>query len=240
MRKLLFTTLLFISCSSLIAQQTYKVGMTEYFKNKYYPTTGMPMVKPNKTNIKLYLISKGLVEIPVGYRIDYTVPFTYGGTDDPCNMQLLTKKEKKRRRAVIVDMLGTQSVEPNSQKITIVYPKSDTIDAIITVKRTNMVAVDGIVTPISMETVIQLDKLGSHSQDHNGFHTAAKNKFKIDSKGGRYYIDRIGVKRYIRLPSNVKRLKMKAYVDPIYGMYITDNLGNRYYVEGRNYRKTKT
>jgi 5-methylcytosine-specific restriction endonuclease McrA len=73
------------------AQRTYTVGDTEYFYGKYYKTTGKPMVKRSLENKKRFLRSKGLKRTPVGYEIDHIIPLSFGGSDSPKNMQLLTK-----------------------------------------------------------------------------------------------------------------------------------------------------
>lgn len=42
--------LLFGFCISSFAQETYKIGNTEYYYSKKYSTTGKPMVKRSEAN----------------------------------------------------------------------------------------------------------------------------------------------------------------------------------------------
>ena len=75
------------------AQETYKIGSTEYYYNEYYSTTGKPLVKRNEANKMEFLRSRGYDKVPDGYEVDHIIPLSEGGTDDPSNMQLLTKEQ---------------------------------------------------------------------------------------------------------------------------------------------------
>ncbi|MFS4454512.1 HNH endonuclease signature motif containing protein [Maribacter sp. 2304DJ31-5] len=81
------------------AQETYKIGKTEYYYGQYYSTTGKPLVKRSEANKKEFLKAKGYYKIPYGYEIDHIIPLSEGGTDDPSNMQLLTVEQHKRKTA---------------------------------------------------------------------------------------------------------------------------------------------
>ncbi len=96
--KLLIWLLFFLSPFGY-AQETYKVGNTEYYKDLVYVSTGRPMVKRSSANKREFLESKGYSELPQGYEIDHIIPLSEGGTDDPSNMQLLTINQHKRKTA---------------------------------------------------------------------------------------------------------------------------------------------
>ncbi|MBK7385146.1 MAG: HNH endonuclease [Flavobacteriales bacterium] len=82
-----------------IAQDTYSVGSTEYYYNRTYSTTGLPMVKRSEANRAAFLRSQGYASVPIGYEVDHIIPLSQGGTDDPSNMQLLTIEEHDRKTA---------------------------------------------------------------------------------------------------------------------------------------------
>lgn len=84
---------------SSFAQETYKIGNTEYYYNKKYSTTGKPMVKRSEANKTKFLKSMGYSSTPYGYEIDHIKPLSEGGSDDPSNMQLLTKEQHARKTA---------------------------------------------------------------------------------------------------------------------------------------------
>ena len=81
------------------AQETYKVGNTEYYNDLVYVSTGKPMVKRSEANKRVFLELKGYSELPQGYEIDHIIPLSEGGADDPSNMQLLTINQHKRKTA---------------------------------------------------------------------------------------------------------------------------------------------
>ena len=97
--KLFITTIIFSLLLNvfIFAQETYRVGSTTYYYNKYYSTTGKPMVKRSEANKTQFLETIGYDELPDGYEIDHIIPLSDGGTDDPSNMQLLTVEEHKRK-----------------------------------------------------------------------------------------------------------------------------------------------
>lgn len=98
--KRIFSTLLFCAVAVLsIAQSTYTVGSTEYYYDRSYSTTGLPMVKRSEANRAAFLRSRGYTTVPYGYEVDHIIPLSQGGIDAPSNMQLLTVEEHKRKTA---------------------------------------------------------------------------------------------------------------------------------------------
>jgi len=91
-------SLLFFLWIPLPAQNTYKCGKTEYYIDKTY-SNGQPKVKRSHKNKKEFLNSIGYDKTPEGYEIDHIIPLSHGGTDDPSNMQLLTKDEHRKKTA---------------------------------------------------------------------------------------------------------------------------------------------
>lgn len=96
---LLLIALLSFSWNVNAQSDTYKIDKTEYFTGRYYSTTGKPMVKRSDTNKREFLKSKGYDEVPYGYEVDHIIPLSKGGTDDPSNMQLLTKEQHATKTA---------------------------------------------------------------------------------------------------------------------------------------------
>lgn len=92
-RIILIFTLTITLVTQCFSQATYKIGNTEYYYNEYYSTTGKPLVKRNEANKMEFLRSRGYDKVPDGYEVDHIIPLSEGGTDDPSNMQLLTKKQ---------------------------------------------------------------------------------------------------------------------------------------------------
>lgn len=99
MNRILSTLLFCVLTVLAIAQRTYTVGSTEYYKDRTYSTTGLPMVKRSEANRSAFLRSHGYSSVPNGYEVDHIVPLSQGGTDDPSNMQLLTIEEHDRKTA---------------------------------------------------------------------------------------------------------------------------------------------
>lgn len=99
--KRLLSALLFCAVAILsTAQSTYTIGSTEYYYDRTYSTTGLPMVKRSEANRAAFLKSKGYNAVPSGYEVDHIIPLSQGGTDDPSNMQLLTIEEHDRKTAI--------------------------------------------------------------------------------------------------------------------------------------------
>jgi len=99
MRNLILAFLLSSIAFVAQAQSTYKSGSTEYYYGQYYSTTGKPMVKRSEANKAAFLRSEGYTSVPHGYEVDHIVPLSKGGSDDPSNMQLLTKEQHARKTA---------------------------------------------------------------------------------------------------------------------------------------------
>jgi hypothetical protein len=97
--KILFALCSFLVCGIVSSQETYTVGKTEYLVGQYYVTTGEPRVSRSLANRQEFLESIGLKEVPKGYQVDHIIPLSEGGTDDPCNMQLLTIEQHKLKTA---------------------------------------------------------------------------------------------------------------------------------------------
>src|SRR5690554_2217151 len=57
------------------------------------------MVKRSESSKTTFLRSLGYSSTPNGYEIDHIIPLSKGGTDDPSNMQLLTKAQHARKTA---------------------------------------------------------------------------------------------------------------------------------------------
>lgn len=99
MNRILSTLLFCVMTVLAIAQNTYTVGSTEYYYDRTYSTTGLPMVKRSESNRSAFLRSYGYSSVPYGYEVDHIVPLSQGGSDDPSNMQLLTIEEHDRKTA---------------------------------------------------------------------------------------------------------------------------------------------
>ena len=105
MTKNIYRYFLFLICFFLLqtgpahTQSTYTIGSTEYYYNSYYTTTGRPMVKRSEANKRKFLAKLGYKKVPRGYEIDHIIPLSEGGSDDPSNMQLLTKEAHERKTA---------------------------------------------------------------------------------------------------------------------------------------------
>src|SRR5690606_5286227 len=97
--QVIIIALVLLMSAPVFAQDTYKVGKTEYYYNKTYSTTGKPMVKRSEANKAAFLRNLGYSSTPYGYEIDHIKPLSQGGTDDPSNMQLLTKTQHARKTA---------------------------------------------------------------------------------------------------------------------------------------------
>lgn len=173
MRLLLAFILAMLVYSPLAAQETYTVGVTEYYYGRVYSTTGKPMVKRSDANRAAFLRSKGYTDVPLGYEVDHIIPLHMGGTDDPSNMQLLTKEEHARKTASERSRTtyssspyrpssyrSTYTTSPNYTPPTKNYPKPSTYS------------------------------LPTYSSPSRTIHTGPR--------GGRYYINSNGNKTYLK------------------------------------------
>ena len=57
------------------------------------------MVKRSEVNKRKFLAKLGYKKVTRGYEIDHIIPLSEGGSDDPSNMQLLTKEAHERKTA---------------------------------------------------------------------------------------------------------------------------------------------
>lgn len=193
----------------VFAQSTYKVGNTEYYYNKTYSTTGKPMVKRSEANKTLFLKSLGYTTTPYGYEIDHIIPLSKGGTDDPSNMQLLTKEQHANKTARERSSRSNYSYD--------VYP---TFKSNSTYKKVNNNSYSLPLhnTKSSSRTIYSGSRGGKYYINRNGNKTYIKSKKKPRSnysspsyktkssgrtihtgpRGGRYYINSNGNKTYIK------------------------------------------
>jgi 5-methylcytosine-specific restriction endonuclease McrA len=98
-RIIILLSIAILIIANSFSQITYKIGKTEYYYNQYYSTTGKPMVKRSEANKNEFLKNKGYKRHPDGYEVDHIIPLSEGGTDDPSNMQLLTKEQHSFKTA---------------------------------------------------------------------------------------------------------------------------------------------
>lgn len=96
---LLFFSLFLLPFLGHAQTSTYKLGNTEYYSNRYYSTTGKPMVKRSEANKKSFLNNLGLTSVPFGMEVDHIIPLSQGGLDEAFNMQLLTKSAHAQKTA---------------------------------------------------------------------------------------------------------------------------------------------
>jgi hypothetical protein len=207
-KEIFLLSLVFFFIISCFSQETYKIGETEYYYNKYYSTTGKPMVKRSETNKSDFLKSKGYNKVPDGYEVDHIVPLSEGGTDDPMNMQLITKEQHASKTA------NEASKRSNSTFNN--YPKYNTN---ATYKSTNIYSSP---TNTNDKTIYTGPKGGQYYINNNGNKTYINSNnsssystpkynststFKNYSspkvihtgpRGGNYYINSKGNKTYIK------------------------------------------
>jgi len=199
---------LFGFCISGFAQETYKIGNTEYYYSKTYSTTGKPMVKRSEANKTKFLRNKGYSSTPYGYEIDHIKPLSEGGTDDPSNMQLLTKEQHARKTA-----------KERANRSNSTYSSYPTYKSNSTYNSTNSY----YSTPSSSsngKTIYTGKNGGKYYINRNGNKTYVKSKKKSStynsnystpsynsssnrtihtgSRGGKYYINSNGNKTYVK------------------------------------------
>ena len=176
-------------CFFAFSQSTYKIGKTEYYTDKYYSTTGKPMVKRSQANKRTFLNTRGYSEIPNGYEIDHIIPLSQGGSDAPYNMQLLSVKQHKIKTArergyrsnssypsVLKTYKSSSSYKsPRSYYTTASYPPASTY----------------VPAPPSYRPVYS-----SPSYSTSG--RASGKTIHTGSRGGKYYINSNGNKTYVK------------------------------------------
>ena len=208
--QVIIIALVLLMSAPVFAQDTYKVGKTEYYYNKTYSTTGKPMVKRSEANKAAFLRNLGYSSTPYGYEIDHIKPLSQGGTDDPSNMQLLTKTQHARKTAS--ERAGRSNYTYNTYpvfKSNSTYNK--TSDNYYTSPTYN--------SNSSSRTIHTGSRGGKYYINSNGSKTYIKSKKKsrsynystpsyrsntssrtihTGSRGGKYYINSNGNKTYVK------------------------------------------
>ncbi|TRZ41667.1 HNH endonuclease signature motif containing protein [Robertkochia solimangrovi] len=199
----------------IIAQDTYKVGNTEYYKNKYYSTTGKPMVKRSEANKQQFLRSRGLSETPEGHEIDHIIPLSEGGTDDPRNMQLLTVEQHNRKtarerakRSSYTYPTKTRTYTSNSSYYNSNYNSNSTYSGtdnngrkIYTGSRGGKYYINsnGNKTYIkSTQTSSRNNSYYRSSKSYTPSRTSSSRTIHTGPRGGKYYINSNGNKTYVK------------------------------------------
>lgn len=162
---------LFFLTSFVYAQETYKVGSTEYYYDQYYSTTGLPKVKRSEANKQAFLQSRGYTQVPSGYQVDHIIPLSQGGTDSPYNMQLLTVEQHKAKTA-------RERATTSSTYYPSTYRSTST---------------SSYVTPSYYTTPsYTLPSTSSYSS------SSSSRTYYTGSRGGTYYINSNGNKTYVK------------------------------------------
>ncbi|WP_417359467.1 HNH endonuclease signature motif containing protein [Galbibacter sp.] len=205
---LLFIVGLFLT-NPIFSQDNYRVGNTEYYYNKTYSTTGKPMVKRSETNKREFLRRKGYSSTPYGYEIDHIKPLSEGGTDDPSNMQLLTKRQHARKTAR--ERMGRSNSTYNAYPVfksnstykgsSNSYYSTPSSSSISRGKTIYMGSRGGryYINSKGNKTYI---KSGNSSRTYN--HSIPSNNsngrraIRTGSRGGKYYINSNGNKTYVK------------------------------------------
>lgn len=222
-KNLLILALSLVTSFGIYAQETYKVGNTEYYNGQYYSTTGKPLVKRSEANKREFLKSLGYKEIPYGYEIDHIKPLSEGGTDDPSNMQLLTVEQHKIKTA-----------RERSNRSNSTYPTTTR-------------------NYYSNSTYKSLDNNSSNSNStYSGIDNNGRTIY-TGSRGGKYYINSSGKKVYVKSEKNTSNgsYSSPTYSSPTYsipsssssktiqtgprgGKYYINSYGNKTYVKKKN------
>tara|TARA_R110002111_G_scaffold262735_1_gene340534 strand:- start:1221 stop:1901 length:681 start_codon:yes stop_codon:yes gene_type:complete len=226
MKKLfLILTLSILTSFGVCAQETYKVGNTEYYYGQYYSTTGKPLVKRSETNKREFLKSKGYNEIPYGYEIDHIKPLSEGGTDDPSNMQLLTVEQHKRK---------TSRERTNRSNST--YPTTTRSYYSNSTYNNNSI----------------YNSSSNSTSTYSGIDNSGRTIY-TGSRGGKYYINSSGKKVYVKSEKSTSNslYSSPTYSSPSYsvpstsssrtiqtgprgGKYYINSNGNKTYVKKKN------
>lgn len=192
----LFACLLFFVFSNSYSQDTYKVGNTEYYYGKVYSTTGKAMVKRSDANRAEFLKFQGYDKVPKGYEVDHIKPLSEGGTDDPSNMQLISKERHKVKTA------NEREYRSNSTMTSLPKYKSNS----------TYNSVDYSTPSSTNKTIYTGSKGGQYYINSNGNKTYIKSNssstyqnnysspktIQTGSRGGQYYINSNGNKTYIK------------------------------------------
>tara|TARA_E500000318_G_C3516622_1_gene194611 strand:+ start:254 stop:934 length:681 start_codon:yes stop_codon:yes gene_type:complete len=224
-KNLLILALIILISFGTYAQETYKVGNTEYYYGQYYSTTGKPLVKRSEANKREFLKSMGYDEIPYGYEIDHIKPLSEGGTDDPSNMQLLTVEQHKRKTA-----------QERTNRSNSTYPTTTRSYYSNSTYSNNNIYNS---SSISNSTYFGIDNSGR--------------TIYTGSRGGKYYINSSGKKVYVKSKKNTSNslYSSPTYSSPTYsipsssssrtiqtgprgGKYYINSNGNKTYIKKNN------
>lgn len=202
--KLLLIAIGLLISVQTFAQETYKIGNTEYYYNKKYSTTGKPMVKRSETNKTNFLKSKGYTSTPYGYEIDHIIPLSEGGTDAPSNMQLLTKEQHARKTAKerANRSNSTYNTYPtynlNSTNSYYLTPSSSSNGKII---YTGKNGGKYYINSNGNKTYVK-SKKESNTYNYNystpSYNSRSNRIIHTGSRGGKYYINSNGNKTYVK------------------------------------------
>ncbi|MGS2761256.1 HNH endonuclease signature motif containing protein [Sinomicrobium sp. M5D2P9] len=219
--KYFFTSLLFFFFfpSVCTSQETYKQDNTEYYSDRYYTTTGKPMVKRSEANKRKFLASKSLTEVPEGYEIDHIIPLSEGGTDDPENMQLLTIAEHREKMAK--ERAGrSKSTYPVTQRTyytSSTYPNTSSPGKVTTTSGSAGTDSEGrtlyrgsrggmyYINKNGNKVYVKSGKESSGSygttSTSSGSRSASGRTIHTGPRGGKYYINSKGNKTYVKKKS---------------------------------------
>lgn len=208
---LLILVLLSFALFSNAQSNTYVIGNTEYYIGKYYKTTGKPKVKRSSSNKRDFLTKLGYSKVPYGYEVDHIIPLSEGGSDDPSNMQLLTKRQHKDKTA------KEKAKRSNSTYSSSPYYYTSTFTS---------------KSRSSFKTSKKRSKTNSKPTGSYNGKTVYTGK-----RGGKYYINSKGKKTYIKSNSNnsssYNYSKPKYYSTSSYSTgktIYTGSRGGRYYI----------
>ena len=206
--KLLLITIGLLISVQTFAQETYKIGNTEYYYYKNYSTTGKPMVKRSGANKTKFLKSMGYSSTPYGYEIDHIKPLSEGGTDDPSNMQLLTKEQHARKTAKerANRSNSTYSSYP-TYKLNSTYNYSNSYYSTPSSSSSGKTIYTGknggkyYINSNGNKTYLKSKKKSS-SSNYNyttpSYNSNSNRTIQTGSRGGKYYINSNGNKTYVK------------------------------------------
>lgn len=200
MKKIIFLiTIVFFLFATCFSQETYKIGKTEYYYNQYYSTTGKPMVKRSEANRLEFLKSKGYDKVPNGYEVDHIIPLSEGGSDEPSNMQLITKEQHAIKTANERSKNSTYSTYPQYNSNSTYEPSSGYSNPSSTNDKTIYTGSKGgqyYINSNGNKTYINSDK--SPASSSPSYNNNTPKTIQTGPKGGQYYINGNGNKTYIK------------------------------------------
>ena len=193
----------------IVAQETYSVGNTEYYYSKTYSTTGKPMVKRSEANKKEFLRINGYSSTPYGYEIDHIKPLSEGGTDDPSNMQLLTKAQHARKTArerasrsnstySVYPVYKSNSTYPRSKNTYYSTPSNSSRSNGRTI-HTGSKGGKYYINSSGNKTYIKSKKKPrTNNYSMPSYNSSSSRTIHTGSRGGKYYINSNGNKTYVK------------------------------------------